>query len=168
MPGRTRSGRRPDYEWVDVCGAISSLDLAISTGGLGTVSFSLLGSGTLMRLRGRVGIQLDATAVDERALVALGIIKVKTTAVTAGLASVPTPFTEAEADWIWYGYSWVSSGAEAAVVDTGLFDRLTIDSKAMRKFTVADSLIFCAEICTTSDMGGSVDIQYGFRALLAS
>ncbi len=166
MANRSR-GRRADYFWLAMTGEIESLDIATATAGLGDTQINYVESQTLMRLRGQYAVQLDATAVNERALVAFGIIKVKTAAAAGGVATIPTPFTEPSADWIWYDYLWVSSGAEAAVVDDMLFARGQIDSKAMRRVKPDESIIFVAEIAETNDQGGTVDIMYGVRALTA-
>ncbi len=165
MARRTR-GRKTDYTWSGICGSFAAKDIAVGTAAIGSGRIDFLETQTLVRVRGRVAIQLDAAGVDERVLVAVGLIKVKTAAAVAGIASVPTPNTETAADWLWFNYQWVSAGAEAAVNQNSLFDVVEVDSKAMRRCKADESLIFVAEVCDTVDMGGTVDVQYGIRVLV--
>ena len=163
-----RSGRRADYEWFGVADTITGVDLGIGQVSLGTNSLDFAGPGTLMRLRGSLYVALDATAVNEFAVIAAGIIKVSDEALAAGAGSIPSPHTDADAEWIWHSYLTISSLAEAAVAPQALFDRAVVDSKAMRKFKSSDSLAFMVEVADSLDQGGSFDFSYGYRSLVAS
>ena len=165
--GRRSSGRRADYTWNGLSGQVASLDLAEGVVGLGDAHFDFEEAQTLVRVRGAALVQLDAGGVDERAMIALGIIVVNDQAATAGVGSIPTPGTEPLAPWVWHTYVGVSSGAEAAVVEDGLIARVVIDSKAMRKVKANEALVFVAEIAQSVDQTGSVDILYGLRALVS-
>ncbi len=165
---RAKGGRRTDYEWISQCGRMSQLDLTTGSVALGTGAFDLTGPGTVMRLRGRFYAQLDIGGVDERAVIAVGVIKVSDEALAAGVASIPSPDTDGDAEWIWHGYLIVSAGAEAAVVTDAMFDRVEVDSKAMRRFKASDSLAVVAEVCDSSDQAGTADLMYGLRLLLGS
>ncbi len=162
---RRRGGRGLDYDWVSTGGSNSAIDLAVGVAALGSGSIDINSAATIMRTRGLVAIQLDATAVDERALIAVGIIVVSDNALAAGTASVPAPFTDSSDDWLWYDFMWVSSGAEGAVVSDFLAQRTVIDSKAMRKVKAGENLALVVEVVVASDQGGSFDLQYGFRSL---
>ncbi len=168
MARHRSSGRRNDYDWLGICGVMTGLDLAVGSAVQGSTRFDASSSSTLMRTRGEILVQLDAAAVDERSIIALGLIKVKTAAAVAGVASIPTPSTESAADWLWHGWALVTSGAEAAVVNDQLVARLTVDSKAMRKLKADESVVLVAEACGGVDQGGTVDIIYGLRILTAA
>jgi len=169
MP-RGRSGRRPDYDWNGISGVSGALDLAEGSVALFTGNASLQASGalTLMRTHGQVFAQLDATAVDERALIAFGMIIVSDNAFAAGVGSVPAPFADIVDDWFVHGFLSVSSGAEGAVVTNPIYDRLTINSKAMRKMKNSERIVMVAETVESIDQGGSVDLLAGCRLLTAS
>jgi len=49
-----------------------------------------------------------------------------------------------------------------------LFDRVVIDSKAMRKMKALDQIVLMAEVCDSTDQGGTFDYNYGLRILSAS
>ena len=165
---RGRTGRSPDYEWFAMGGKASAVDLAAATASLGPSALAVSGPGTLVRLRGQVFLQLDAGAVDERVLVCFGIIIVSNEAFAAGVASVPKPFTDADADWMWHGFLSVTSGAETGIVSDFLVDRVLVDSKAMRKVKSSQTLIFVAEVASSQDAAGTFDYMYGIRILGAS
>jgi len=155
-------------EWTSADDTISAIDIAenfVGVGGTGLVATETV---TLLRTRGSVGLQLDIGAVDERALIVCGIIIVNTPAFVAGAASLPSPVTEDSADWLWLGSAWLSSGAEAAVVTDLYGQRLEIDSKAMRKFGVDETIVFIVEVAESVDQTGSFDVQYYFRVLVGN
>ncbi len=162
-----RSGRPADYFWTGICGLITALDLAPGASALGSARIDSIESQTLMRIRGDLFVQLDATAADERATVAIGLIIVKTAAAAVGSSAVPTPFTEPSASWIWMTYVTVSSLAEAAAQPDALFARVVIDSKSMRRIKADESCILVAEVCNSIDQGGTFDIMFGLRSLSA-
>ena len=156
-------GRRTDYEWASVCGVIDGVDLAVTTS-TGTIwTFAVQTALTVMRMRGELYVQLDATAVDERALIAYGIGKGSTDAITAG--AVPDPVADQGFPWIWFGFAAISSLAETAVQPQQLAARLTIDSKAMRKMKPQESLFLVGQVCAASDQGGTFDTMFGVRVL---
>ena len=160
-------GRRADYSWFSTCGVVNSMDLAVNTVGLGNGAIAVTTPLTITRIHGYFTAQLDAGGVDERAMIAFGIIKVSNEALAAGAGSIPSPDTDADAEWIVHGHLWVTSGAEAAIVNEGLFDRKVVDSKAMRKAKPSDSLAVMFETCITNDQTGTVDLTYGIRVLSA-
>ncbi len=163
-----RSGRKTDYEWSAVCGKLNALDLAINTVGLGTQGFVGNVPLTLMRVHGLVCANLDAGAVDERAMISFGIIKVSDDALAVGITAVPTPTADADAPWIVHGHLWVTTLSEAAIAPDGMFHRVVIDSKAMRKMKPNESLAVVFEVCDTTDQGGTVDLSYGLRVLVGT
>ncbi len=160
-----RGGRRPDYNWNAFQGTILTLDNALGTDDSGTAGFGFGQAGTLVRMRGIVGVHLDSGGVEDSVLLRYGIIKVSENAAAAGIASVPNPFDDPGEDWIWMGHAWVTSGAEAAVATDGHHQRVEVDSKAMRKFKASETLVFVASVVATNDQGGSTDSFYSVRLL---
>ena len=147
-------------------GQITALDLAEGAIAIGDLGATFTAAAvTILRIRGRLIAQLDAGAVDERASIAVGIIIVTTRAFNAGSGSMPLPQDNGENQWIWHDYVQLTSGAEVAANDTGLIDRVVIDSKAMRKMKGDETLAFMAQVADSVDGGGTVDMMYGVRFL---
>ncbi len=102
---------------------------------------------TVARFRGSAYCHLDAGAALDTMTVALGLIIVKDTAFAAGVASMPGPFSEPEASWIWHHI--FSMGPAVTATDDGgdisRNDRVVIDSKAMRKIQDSETIAFVWE-----------------------
>ncbi len=153
--------------WQSNCVVLNALDIAIGSASAVEV-FQYATAQTILRTRGKVYLQLDAGGVDERVVVAMGLIIVSRRAAAIGVTALPLPDTNAEDDWLWYGYMVCSSLGEAAIQPDALFDRQEVDSKAMRKVKADESLVFVSEICTSLDVTGSVDVMLGVRQLTGS
>ena len=101
---------------------------------------------TIVRTRLLMSILTDQTAADEFVQGALGAQVVTETASAAGVASVPTPLSEADADFFVYApfmnqYNTGTSEFER----TGPGSFWTIDSKSMRKVGTDDDIVFTIE-----------------------
>ena len=110
--------------------------------GLGSVSGA--DGITLVRLRGSLMLKLSAADAETAGFVgAFGIGIVKAPAFAIGVTAVPTPVTEQDdEEWIfWYPISVLGSGTGEAAVQ-----RIDIDTKAMRKLTVGDTLYGVVEL----------------------
>ncbi len=167
MPRRSRTGRKTDYSWQGQSVNVGSIDLATGTvtdGANAIVSFGA--PFTIMRVRGELLFQLDAGAVNERILIAVGLIVISANQVSVGVTSMPHPFTDIEDTWLWHQYVTLSSLAEAAIQPDALFSRVMVDSKAMRKVKPTESLALVAEVVAGSDQGGTFDMLGGFRVLV--
>ena len=163
-----RSGRGPDYDWGAVSGQINGMNLAVDTKEDGNNNVAFSTKVTIVRIRGSVNIQLDAGAADERALVACGIGIVSTDAAAVGGASTPGVGEDPGYPWIWHQFMWVSSLGEAAVQPQALFHRVEVDSKAMRRVGLNETLIFTCQIVKVVDGTGTLDVEYGLRILTAA
>ena len=152
-------------EWAIATDSGTGVSTAVGTVTAGATSLVSNGPLTLLRTRGMIGAQLDAGAADERILVVFGIVKMTSSAVAAGGAALPGPVTETGADWLWIGSLWLSALAEAAVRDDALFDRLELDSKAMRKIGVDEEFVLIAEVAEAVTPTGTWDFQYVMRML---
>jgi len=164
---RTSRGRRSDYDWTAGQFDVQTLDLAVNTKSV-LAGVTITGAATVVRIRGEMFAELDATAVNERAIISVGAIVVNEVAFALGITGLPGPFTQGADDWMWHGYLNVSSGQEGATAENSLFDRLTIDTKAMRKMKSDEVLAFIAEIAGSSDQGGHLTLMGGLRVLTAA
>ncbi len=166
MP-RGRSGRKSDYQW----SAFGDVTVNSSLGNVG--QFGVVGSvaqfpQTMMRVRGKVGVTLDAGAAQEAAIIVCGLTIVPSdTFVTGSAPDFNTDASSDEASWVWQGSLYVTSGAEAAVVNDGLSQSIEVDSKAMRRMKANDTLVFVHQspAGVASDQGGTYDIYYYFHCL---
>jgi len=67
-------------------------------------------------------------------------------AVTAGVASVPTPITEVEWEgWLWHEFFSFHSPVATAGIGSAAREKIVIDSKAMRKVETQDVVILVME-----------------------
>ncbi len=165
---RRSSGRRTDYTWFGVSDIVVAQDLAIANATLGGESIAFGTAGTVMRLRGQVAVLLNAAAVAESAVIAVGIIRATDEAAAAGVASLPHPDSDPDAEWIWHSYLSIHSGQEAAIVNDFLMDRKEIDSKAMRRVKQNEQLVLVSEVAHSEDQTGLYDLLYGFRMLFGT
>ncbi len=149
------SGRRTDYTWA----TMGDVVLAIDIGAVATVSpnvLQFLTAQTVTRIRGKVAATLDTGGAGESCilLAALGIFP-------TDMATAPEIFTTGadEDSWIWQGALYLSSGAEAAVVEDALSFQIDVDTKAMRRVKPLQELrmIFEVPSALATDQGGTVD-----------
>ena len=89
-----RSGRRTDYNWGAFQGTVLALDNAIGSDGLGSTGFIAGQASTVVRMRGKVGMTLNAGGVDEQVMVRCGIIKVSENAFIGGSTVIPNTFDD--------------------------------------------------------------------------
>ncbi len=107
-------------------------------------------NGTIVRTRGVVLWFSDQSAAQETPTAAVGIRLQNQRAATAGVASVPRPFSEPDLDWfVWQALLGFSVNTVNAI-GQGL-QRSTIDSKAMRKVKDGHSLIEVIENVSAAD-----------------
>ncbi len=163
---RQRSGRRTDYEWSSVCGVVTAADLVVGSSTGIIWSFAATTALTIQRIRGNLHVDLDPSAADERAIIAFGIGKASTDAVTAG--EVPELVVDAGFPWMWFGFATVTALGLASASGHGLFDRMEIDIKAMRKMKPQESIFLVGNVCGVVDQGGTFDVMSGARVLLGS
>ncbi len=101
---------------------------------------------TIIRTRGMISVKPTSYAVDLSIAGAVGIGVVSAEAFTAGIASVPEPFSDGD----WGGwFVWRSFGHHYEVLDAtssllGSWS-MEIDSKAMRKVTPNEVMVVVAE-----------------------
>ena len=124
---------------------------------------------TLVRCRGSLLVQLSSSAATPGAsIVVLGIKVVTRAAFAAG--GVPLPFTDVGSDWIWWQaipMNILAGNTPAPTPeDTTTVHRVEVDSKAMRKISPNEVLVFVSEnVVVTSTQTFDVDgaIRYLFK-----
>jgi len=122
-----------------------------ATLGATAVGAAILERQTIVRIRGSAYCHMDAGAALDSMVVALGLILVKTEAFSiGGVTSMPGPLTDLEQSWIWHHLFVLGPAVVAADdgADISRNDRVSIDSKAMRKTQVGETLAFVWESVT--------------------
>jgi len=170
--GRVQSQRRRT-DWSEGTGGTAGLGLtgAATTSFVGSALVPTVLGATIVRIRGQFDFMLTlATAAGDGFQGAVGIGIASTAAVTAGIASVPTPITEQGAEsWLWWH---VFSVHNPVVSSSGItrsgFQRIEVDSKAMRKFEDAAVTLYAAiEIVETGTATMTVRHDSRVLAMLA-
>jgi len=102
---------------------------------------------TLIRIHGSVLISVTArTAAADSAVISMGMILQSAAAVTAGVGSMPLPFTDIGSAWIWHRQVLVRSLiAPPNGTDLAGNVRITIDNKAMRKVNPNQALVMIVQ-----------------------
>ncbi len=116
---------------------------------------------TIVRLRGFAHfIVTAATNAGDGYIGAAGIALVNTDAFNAGVASIPGPQSDANWDsWMWHTFfdvrsitATIADGVNAAAVS----QRVEVDSKSMRKWDAAETLVLIVE----GTENGTAVLQY--------
>jgi len=150
--GSSRGRRRSSWETGPGDGIATITDTTPSF--IGSVANATLDGLTLARIRGRVFFYLNSAAAAGdfiRGAIGLGLTSSEGTA--AGIASVPTPVTEISAEtWLWWDFFSMRSVTDAEAINQGGMAQymLEIDTKAMRKMNVGDSLYLAVEASAVS------------------
>ena len=128
---------------------------------------------TLIRLRGEFSAFLNlATSSLDGYAGAFGIGIASFAAITAGIASVPTPITEESSEnWLYHHYFSLkagfpfSAGADPGGNDNAL-TRFDVDSKAMRKIPTDLAIYAAIEVVEVGT--ASMQVQFNSRILVKS
>ncbi len=107
-------------------------------GSLSAAALALSVPGTLVRVRGSISVGSDQGAALEEQIGAVGLGIVQETARVAGVASLPDPVTEADAE-LWntiIGFNQKALNSDGTSTKTYPFE-----SKAMRKVEDAEALV---------------------------
>ena len=118
---------------------------------------------TIIRTRGHISIQPGSFAADLNVVGAIGLGVVSTEAFTAGIASIPEPFSDA--DWggwfVWRSFSLHLDVQSAAGFDVNSALEFEVDSKAMRKVSTNETMVLVAE-----SQQGAFDVSMPLRVLV--
>jgi len=159
MP-RGRDSRRV-YDWAGFTFGLTTIVTTQAIYGSGLLDVEPV---TLMRLRGEILVKGTPNAVADDAVIAFGFIVVSDNAFAAGGVSLPGPISDLDAPWVWHGFAPLSAGQTALDgSDIGSVVRMTIDSKAMRKLGINETLALVGQ--TTTNDYAAVSASGGVRAL---
>ncbi len=140
-----RVAKKIDFkQWAN----IPAVGLSISTSGTNIGgSLVFLVPATILRFRGRLQMQFDATqqAGDEMVLT-FGLGVISSDAFDAGGGSVPDPAGEPEYPWLWWGAFHLHSELTLGQNQWGTNNQVVdVDSKAMRKIKPGQSLAWVVQ-----------------------
>ena len=160
-----RTGRKTDYVWNGV-----GFGATLAAGGTLVQDITgLIGnSGTLYRSRGELVASIDGPTDGDKVEIAMGIMRVTQEQLAVGATSIPSPRTDLDADWLWHGWILLmSQGVGELSGNVTMAQRLTIDSKAMRKFRQGESFAF---VLKATNVAGTpaFDILAGIRVLIGT
>ncbi len=117
---------------------------------------------TVIRTRGLVSVKPASATADIEIVGALGFGVVSTEAFTAGIASIPEPYTDA--DWsgwfVWRSFTYDFEFEDASGIAYPDWN-FELDSKAMRKFGPNESIVMIAE-----SFSGAFNIAVSPRVLV--
>ncbi len=135
----------PETQFIALAAATSVIDSSFTPSGAAPE--------TVIRTRGLLTVMTDQVAASEQPFGAFGICVVSDQAFTAGVASVPTPYTEAESD-LWFLHTFWSA-AMLSATQVGFDGRVAyhfeLDSKAMRKVNEDETIIAVMENGNSTD-----------------
>ena len=141
-------GRRLQKSWI---GISSSSPVALSTT-QGLIVSVTLGEGTkssvLLRSRGNLLISAVPDAASDADMAAFGLIVVQQRAEIAGAGSLPGPFEDDGADWLWHQYVPLDANPDTAAASNsiGTNVRVEVDSKAMRRIPTDHAVVLMGEL----------------------
>ena len=166
---RGARGRRRAYEWESLDIPLNSISTTAGTAQLlGTPGAAAEDADqTLVRTRGVIMAYADFSAVDQQVTIAVGIAVLESKSIAAGIASLPLPFTDRNSDaFVYVDYLCLSSGDQATSnhVEPS-YDRLKIDSKAMRKLSQEVAVVAIVEV--VNGTAGQTAQVFGCLQLLA-
>ena len=156
---RSSSSRRKS-QWI---GPAEQAYITVASAGATLIEFASFEEPlTVVRTRGFVSIKPASPTADIEIIGAFGLGIVSTEAFTAGVASMPEPFTDA--DWsgwyVWrsFAYDFEFNDATGINYPTWNFE---LDSKAMRKIGPNETIVGIAE-----SFSGAFNISANTRSLV--
>ena len=100
---------------------------------------------TLIRTRGRVMVVSDpSSSASPLAQITMGITVVTAAALAA--SAIPSPLSDIGSDWLWWDTAFVGEADTGVVGGTVEIDRISVDSKAMRKIGLNEVVVFVVQI----------------------
>jgi len=166
--GRVRTPRRKTSWDAGPGGTGATTIISSSSAFVGAAVQGLVPGLTVTRIRGLLRIVMQsANAAGDGFQGAFGIGIASTAAVVAGIGSVPTPITEADADsWLYWMPISVHVGDKTAgdVNWQGAVQDVVVDTKAMRKMN--DSFVSIYAAFEVTEIGtADMDLFFDSRAL---
>ena len=165
---RARRGGQKKIDFVEWSGTSGATLTLASSGANFAEVVSSTTAATLLRTRGEVIASIDGPVDNDQAAVSCGITVITEEQLAAGITSIPNPSSDLDADWLWHGFlllmAQAGTGVGASLNVNNVTQRLTIDSKAMRRIRPTMSLAFVAHNVA---LGGTpaVDLLFAVRCL---
>ena len=158
---RTAVRRQSIWQGSSVGGALLANNAVLSQVLVDVPLQTIYSDGTVVRIRGVVGVAPDGTLNPARSE-AMGIIVVTDQAFAAGAVAMPDPRVDTAADWLWH--SWTTlQGDTGAVTQLDELRQVTVDNKAMRRLPGGNKLLV---FIITNQTGVGLNISTGFRTLV--
>ena len=158
---------RRQADWSQGPGGVAATALTASGSALMGTGAQALEINTLVRTRGHALLYLTAaTSTNDGFDGAIGICVVRSEAFAAGITAVPTPITDVDRNiWLWHQF-FSLHGASATIDDAlgSTTQRFEVDSKAMRKINVGDTITAVVE--ATEVGASSLQIRFNTRILV--
>ncbi len=148
-----RDGPRRKFDWTGAAAQQASFNEGLANALVREVSNRTLlqgyGQPTLTRVRGCIGLRALVAQIDYQW--AAGLIVADLKAIDLGVTAIPTPWSEPEAQWLWYacGFQHLRTG------DPPVVDIVTIDAKAQRKLDGQEEGIVL--VVEQNNAGGGTD-----------
>ncbi len=117
---------------------------------------------TVVRAHLHLGLRSDQAASIENQAVGVGLAVVSDQAVAVGVTAVPTPITDIDSEF-WFLHQLLYADESNLTDRTRSGQYMEVDSKAMRKVSAAEDIIFVGEKAGISD---GVILTIGGRLLI--
>ena len=133
----------------------------------GSVGLALtVAAGTLVRTRGLIQASVTTSGAAANDIVGVfGIIIVSSEAFSAGLASLPTPLSDPERDWVvWQPFGLYADATTPGEAATGANSITPFDSRGMRKMKTNDVMAPVFEAAQNDATTGTIiEMTYTWR-----
>ena len=170
----TRSGRRSSVRRGTFWETVSTTALQVLTGGgtIAAVNTLVLEAETdgvpnptVVRIRGHVWQRLgiNSQGSGDAVLLAHAIMVVDAKQLAIGITAMPLPLSDNSEDFLWADSVLLMQPTATTFAGDGLqVADIVIDSKAMRKMTLNQTLVMVTEMDAQAGAGGE-DVAFGFQ-----
>ena len=149
--GRNFAPARREKQWVNIGeGGTLETFTANATQIIGVAAQTFESRATILRVRGTGLIFIDNSVLNDLVVFTMGLVIVTSDAFAVGDSAMPDPADDQTIGWLWHG-SWVLGAkvplgsTEANQSDIAGVVRFDIDSKAMRKTRVDETLVMVGQ-----------------------
>ena len=122
---------------------------------------------THVRCRGQLDVHASAGAAGDSVRWSAGLMYVDARAAAIGVTAIPRPISDGSSDgWLWIVTGFLNIGSLSSLEDSfgGTWDRIIVDSKAMRKVGKNEVLVVAYETSAAAGTGGA-EFSLGIRVL---
>ena len=159
----SRQGRKLT-QWSGFTSGTAVTNLAAATIVLDQVGIPNVQEQTVVRTRGILTIINDQQAATRNVHGAFGIAIVEEPAATIGVTAVPSPISDIGSDawFVWLPFELTNQFASAIGFNTPAQSNFMIESKAMRKLSIEQRLVFVVE---NEAVAGGLNYHFSLRML---